>query len=367
MQMLTEFFHKKDNLLFISAGITMMIMALLFLVAQMLGFTALVDEETLKDTQMEVREIVKLKFTRPIKTPPPLKFSRQPSLQHRQKTYQPEPTPQRTADSRPAARIANLLNGFDKDQFLSSRTGAARRGTVHRANRNHAGINTNVERDLSTVSEFDIVSGVTSTNAPGLVARRSGGGGLNTTQVGIGGASSFGNGLGGSDLNGAGFGADLCGRGTSRTSRGGTGNGAGAARISIPSGSGGGESALDLHALIKWMKAHPGIIPKLVAYDMGHRSGDLSSAVIFQMNGKNYQLFLSCNETEMLLRICLVEGNEFTLLKDNGIKEVSNFLITGNVVRERGQIRSLISSRRAPAGKANVFYQIFWSWWLSQQ
>ena len=99
---------------------------------------------------------------------------------------------------------------------------------------------------------------------------------------------------------------------------------------------------------------------------MGHQGGDLSSAISFNMRGKNYTLFLSCNEVELLLRICLVEGNDFTLLKDSGIREESNFLTIGDVVRNVNKIQSLISSRKAPGAKAAIFYQIFWSWWLQQ-
>jgi len=92
----------------------------------------------------------------------------------------------------------------------------------------------------------------------------------------------------------------------------------------------------------------------------------LSSAVPFMLNGRRFKFFLSCNETELLLRICLVEDNDFTLLKDNGIREESNFLIIGDVVRENSEIRSLISSRKAPGDRAASFYQIFWAWWMKQ-
>ncbi len=115
------------------------------------------------------------------------------------------------------------------------------------------------------------------------------------------------------------------------------------------------------------MKAHPGLIPKLVAHEMGHQKGDLSSAVHFSLNNKRYTIFLSCNEVELLLRVCLVEGNDFILLKDNGIREKSHYLTVGDVVRQRGRIQSLISSRRAPGDRANQFYSIFWAWWKSVQ
>jgi hypothetical protein len=127
-------------------------------------------------------------------------------------------------------------------------------------------------------------------------------------------------------------------------------------------GNGGGVSLLEL---IEWMKKHPGLIPKLVAHEMGHQPEDLSSAVNFVVQGRSFTLYLSCNEHELLLRICLVEGNDYTMLKDNGIKENSNFLVAGDVIRQNGQIQSLISSRQAPGETANRFYRIFWAWWQS--
>jgi len=54
-----------------------------------------------------------------------------------------------------------------------------------------------------------------------------------------------------------------------------------------------------------------------------------------------------------------VEGNDFTLLKDNGIQEASNFLTMGDVVRAAGNIQSLISSRKAPGHKAAIFLPDF--------
>lgn len=124
-----------------------------------------------------------------------------------------------------------------------------------------------------------------------------------------------------------------------------------------------GDGAISVHDLIKWMQANPGAIPKLVQYDMEHKPDDLSSAVSFALNGRRYELFLSCNETNRLLRICLIEGGKFTLLKDNGIKEASNYLAMGEVKRAGAMIQSLITSRQAPGETAQQFYGIFWKWW----
>lgn len=144
-------------------------------------------------------------------------------------------------------------------------------------------------------------------------------------------------------------------------------------QLSVPAGAGvislkgaDDKNSMELHLLelIKWMKRNPGTIPKLVGYDMGHITGeDLQSDVTFRVDGKPFTLFLSCNARELLLRICLVSGTHFTLLKDNGIRKSSNFLTHGEVMRQADRILSLISSRRAPADKALTFYSIFWKWW----
>jgi hypothetical protein len=223
------------------------------------------------------------------------------------------------------------------------------------------GLSTDVDVEERTVADYEFKGIVKKNNAMKPVARKSLAGGNEGTTVALGGNSnSFGNGLDSSRYS-------IPGRGTSRSGRGsGVGKGGGA-KISLPISGGGQDVAIDLHALIKWMKAHPGDIPTLVAHDMGHGRGDLSSAVSFKYRNVTYVLFLSCNEVELLLRICLIEGKYFTLLKDNGIREESNYLVIGNVVRENDLIQSLISSRRAPTDRANTFYQIFWSWWQQQQ
>jgi hypothetical protein len=168
---------------------------------------------------------------------------------------------------------------------------------------------------------------------------------------------------GGPGLGGGGYG-NRPGRGAGNGIGDGIGNGT---ELGIAAGLGGDGGSMSIHDLIQWMKAHPGAIPKLVQYDMEHKAGDLSSSVSFNMNGKRYELFLSCNEADVLLRICLIEGGKFTMLKDNGIKEASNYLATGDVVRAGAAIQSLITSRQAPGETAQQFYKIFWSWWEGEK
>lgn len=361
MRTIIDYFRKQDNLLTISAWTTLGIMLLLFIFAQVLAFTGIIDDVDKPEEKMELRELVKLRFTPQVEKELPQQIKLQPKKMIITKSNRPEKQ-NNQQQTKETISVASLSQGFDMKKLISRETNAARKGSSNRSNPQVAGVSTEVNRQGRTLDDFDLSGVLENRNASFSAGRRSSQGGANGPKVGIGGNSSIGTGTGS-----GGTGLALSGRGTSRASRGsGVGNGTGGAAISMPSGSGGGSASLDIHALIKWMKAHPGAIPKLVAYDMTHQSADLSSAISFNMNGKNYTLFLSCNETELLLRICLVEGNDFTLLKDNGIREESNFLTIGDVVRDADKIQSLISSRRAPGANAATFYQIFWSWWLQQ-
>lgn len=356
----SEQFQNQDNLLPLSMGITLGILLVFFLIAQILGINTLEDDPEML-SEMEVRELIKLEFAPRVTKQEVVRGSRQ----FNQRTHEDANFVKSNDTPSQANQVfASLVEGFDKERLISNRKTVGKRGTIQKAHLTTAGISTQNSSSIQSVADFSLEESRQSFSASQVVGRRTVSGGNQSNQIGVGGRSAIGRGVGSEGLTSGGLG--LAGKGTGRATRG-IGEGAGSAKISMPSGSGSSNAALDLHALIKWMKAHPGKIPTLVAHDMGHRSGDLSSAVTFQMGGKNFRLFLSCNEIEMLLRICLVEGNEFTLLKDNGIKESSNFLILGNVVYERSQIRSLISSRKEPAGKAESFYKIFWSWWLNQK
>lgn len=361
MKTIIDRLKRMDNLHPLSAWITAGIMMIVFIIAHILTFMTLMEDEEQPAEKMEVRELVKLEFKPQVEKVLPKEIKFQPQKEN----IKPSPRPEkqdRPQELPKSINVASIAQGFDMKRLISRETNAAKKGGSNRSNPLVAGVSTEVNRPGRTLDDFDLSGVLENRNAPFSAGRRSSPGGSGGPRIGIGGTSSIGNGSGS-----GGTGLALSGRGTSRASRGsGIGNGTGGASISLPSGSGGGSASLDIHALIKWMKAHPGAIPKLVAYDMGHKGDDLSSAISFNMNGRNYTLFLSCNETELLLRICLVEGNDFTLLKDNGIQEESNFLTVGDVVRKADKIQSLISSRKAPGEKAAVFYQIFWSWWLQQ-
>jgi hypothetical protein len=360
MKAIIDYFKKHDNLLTLSAWITLGIMMFIFILAQILTFTGtLNDPEELKE-KMEVRELIKLRFTPQVQKEVTENIKRRkvtkvkPAKTHARKNQSNQ------RQTKASVNIRNLVQGFDMKSLISREARAARRSGSNRSDPANVGVSTDVNRTEQRLDNFDLTGVIENRSSSFSAGRRSAMGGSNGPKVGIGGSSHIGTGTGT-----GGTGLALSGRGTSRTTRG-TGTSNGGATITLPSGSGGTSAALDIHALIRWMKAHPGKIPKLVAYDMGHQSGDLSSAILYKMSGRNYTLFLSCNEIELLLRICLVEGNDFTLLKDNGIREESNFLTIGDVVRDANRIQSLISSRKAPGDKAATFYQIFWSWWLQQ-
>ncbi len=361
MKAIIDYLKNGDDLRTLSAWITLMIMLLMFIIAQIIALTNMIQSSVTNEPKMELRELVKLEFRpkpeREIPKQLKLDVTSQPIVTRPKPDQEASPAP-----TQPVVAAAAVAQGFDLKKLLTQETNAAKRGSSNRSNPLVAGVSTEVNRAGRTLDDFDLSGVLDNRNATFAAGRRSTPGGSGGPKVGIGGVSAIGSGTGA-----GGTGLALSGRGTNRASRGsGIGNGNGVATISLPSGKGGGKATLDIHALIRWMKAHPGVIPKLVAYDMGHQSDDLSSAVNFSINGRSYTLFLSCNETELLLRICLVEGQVFTLLKDNGIREESNFLIIGDVVRNGAAIQSLISSRQAPGDRAANFYQIFWSWWLQQ-
>lgn len=367
MKALNKSIADRENLLAISAGITFGILVLIFLLAQLLFITGILDEESTLAEQMQVFEVIRLKFTPPIpeSVVPPKPMQMQQRVESR---MAPQPASRAEAVQQPSTKTS-LAADFDPTQYLENDRTASRSGRGRKMQQPDPGISTNISRPSNALAYVDLPGDNSALQTTQVLSRRIGNGGADRgSQINLGSGGSSLGGVTGSDGFGAG-GVDFggAGNGNGRARRGNGTQTGGSAQISLPAGNGGGETALDLHALIKWMKAHPGRIPKLVAHDMAHNPGDLSSATAFQMNGRNYHLFLSCNEIELQLRICLVDGGEFTLLKDSGIKETSNFLILGNVVRNGAEIQSLISSRRAPAGAAENFYRIFWSWWLNEE
>ena len=360
MKSITEFIEKQKNLIPLSAWITLGVLILVFILAQIFSFTGMLTKDDPLHQQMEIRELVKLRFdTKPVEKPPKkVKFKTKKNRTGFERVQRKSHPKRQEAKARP--NIASLVQGLNFKKLISNQSAAAKRGSSNNKMKS-ASISTNKSNRLSAISTIDLSSQISKQGFSGPATRKSAGSGGHGSKVGIGSGHHVGAGTGVGGVALAGLGT-----GTGRATRG-TGTHSGGAKITLPSAAGGDDAAIDIHALIKWMKAHPGTIPKLVAYDMGHNKEDLSSAVRFKLNGKSYRLFLSCNEVELLLRICLVDGSDFTLLKDAGIQEESNYLTIGDVVRQNARIKSLISSRRAPGDRAARFYQIFWSWWLKEQ
>ncbi len=120
-------------------------------------------------------------------------------------------------------------------------------------------------------------------------------------------------------------------------------------------------------ALLEWMRSHPSRFQEVVNRFMEKNPGDLTSKVTFQMEGREFDMYLLCKEQLYEVRICLVEGNESTYLIDRGFKENSRFLRFGAANRTpTGGILSFSTSRKAASNlRSQEFYQVFLSWWES--
>lgn len=120
-------------------------------------------------------------------------------------------------------------------------------------------------------------------------------------------------------------------------------------------------------ALIEWMKRHPAQFSNVFQRFMEHGPGDLTSKVKFQIDGREFDLFILCKENIAEVRVCLVEGRESTYLIDRGFKENSRYLRVGSVNRaSNGNVLSFGTVRKeASNSKTKEFYQIFLSWWES--
>ncbi len=358
----------------LSVGITAFILLGIYVMAQWLTYTMGAPLPALAEETMEVREVIKMeikpvqKLERIVKEPAKNFMKTSPALKSKGAAPEPGAIPQ-------LAEVSELMQGFDMKNLIAKESPATRT-PVQRPNTRVVTVNSEISvQEAGLVSEGLLTAAFDIRPANQLAKRGSGGTPAQGSRIQIGNGSGEGGGSGtgpGAGWgNGAGGGLDgiSASKGMGlRHTRGTDGGRSDGPRISLGGldangeGAGGGVSIYDL---IEWMKKHPGSIPKLVAHEMGHQSGDLSSAVNFAMQSRSFTLYLSCNEHELLLRICLVEGNGYTMLKDNGIKENSNFLVAGDVIRQNSQIQSLISSRQAPGEAANRFYRIFWSWWQS--
>ncbi|KAA3620421.1 MAG: hypothetical protein DWQ05_00320 [Calditrichaeota bacterium] len=351
---LTEYIRNRDNLLPLSIYIATGILLILFILLHLFGYEK-TKEITQLHKKMEVRELMKLSFKPKAKT-----ANRKRSNIAKKAPDKPKAkvSPRQKVESKPLVKapdVQELMKGLNTKSLIKKKSAVRR--TVQTANvLPNIGVSSSKRRTSKNVQKADFNVSFSSTPSQRPSGRRAAAGSSQGHAVATGSVSR-------GSTTGTDTGVSVAGRASTRTTRV-AGSGAAGSTISLPSaGDGESEASIDLHALIAWMKNHPGSIPKLVAYEMGHRGGDLSSAVNFQMGGKKYTFYISCNEKELLLRVCLVERNTFILLKDQGLTEESNYLTTGDVIRDGSKIQSLISARKAPGNKANEFYGLFWAWW----
>lgn len=351
---LTDYIRNRDNLLPLSLYIGSGVLLILFVLLHLFGYEKMVEKMELQK-KMEVRELMKLSFKPKAKT-----ANRKLANRARKKPDRPKAkvSPLQKIESKPLVKAPNvqeLMKGLNTKNLIQKKS--ATRRTVQTANvLPNIGVKSSNRRTTRNVQKADFNISFSSTPSKRPSGRRADAGSSSGHSIATGSVSR-------GSTSGTDAGVAIAGRASTRTTRV-AGSGAAGAAISLPSaGDGDSEASIDLHALIEWMKKHPGRIPKLVAYEMGHRGGDLSSAVNFRLSGRDYTFYISCNERELLLRVCLVEGHNFILLKDKGITEESNFLTTGDVIRKGKRIQSLISARKAPGSKANEFYSLFWAWW----
>ncbi len=117
--------------------------------------------------------------------------------------------------------------------------------------------------------------------------------------------------------------------------------------------------------LIEWMKRNPAELSSVVKSFMGYEQHDLTSRERFTAEGRDFDIFLICQEQQYEIRICLVEKNTATLLIDKGFKKQSNYFRIGTVSRDRERgIFSFETSQESPADqRTREFYRIFLSWW----
>lgn len=121
-----------------------------------------------------------------------------------------------------------------------------------------------------------------------------------------------------------------------------------------------------LRKLSEWMKRNPTPLPDAAKKFMEYKSNDLTSRVEFEIDGRVFEIFLLCIENIYEIKICLIEGKQTTLLKDQGFTQTSHFLRTGTVHRTQNEILAF-GTEQKPASKRETqeFYQIFLSWWKS--
>jgi hypothetical protein len=220
------------------------------------------------------------------------------------------------------------------------------------------------ESDFSSSLNYDITNLETRLPA-GVSGRRSGNERGNDIRVGSGGDAGIGGGLGNSSIaSDAGLGVPN--RGNSER---GKNSGQAAVKVDLKGLNDFGDNFRNFtpiyRALLEWMRRHPVDLPEVVDRFMGFQPGNLTSRVVFNIEGRRFEMLLLCVEATYEVRVVLIEREDVTYLIDEGFKKQSNYLRLGNLARQpEGEIMRFGSVMRAASDRrTEEFYQIFLSWW----
>ncbi|MDZ7263853.1 MAG: hypothetical protein ONB16_04665 [candidate division KSB1 bacterium] len=117
--------------------------------------------------------------------------------------------------------------------------------------------------------------------------------------------------------------------------------------------------------LMLWMRRHPHDFNAVTRTFMMYEKGDLTSRVVFKSKNRVFELYLLYKEKSKEIRICLIEGDQSTMLIDSGFKKQSNYLRTGFVARQADETIFSFGTTQYPASERTTaeFYQVFLSWW----
>ena len=120
---------------------------------------------------------------------------------------------------------------------------------------------------------------------------------------------------------------------------------------------------LDVRDIIGWMKNNPSELPKGVRQLVRYRPAFLSSVATFEMEGRQYELYLMCKESLFEVHVVLVEQNEATYLVDRSFQKLSTYLRKGQVRRTQDNQIIAVRSNMATNDSSDEFYSLFLSWW----
>ncbi len=121
--------------------------------------------------------------------------------------------------------------------------------------------------------------------------------------------------------------------------------------------------------LISWLKKNHTGFSGVVRHFMGATPAHLTSSVKFRAGERIFEIYIACHEQQFEIRICLIEGDQTTLLIDKDFKKQSNFFRTGTIHRDtENRIFSFGTSQESPSdARTSEFYQVFLSWWETQK